>query len=559
MDPSETPVDRKIKCTFCKVKDFVTLRDPKVALPSITKFIPLVDETSWSFRYPVDEQDTVKSIIETAIRVSKIVLPLAMGEPDLDVDPELVVQYWIRKLQHVPFEIELRKPDAEDVVQLYPALINKLKALRKKLKSFPADQQTIESVVNVRFSKNWPTLMFKRWVPGDRKLRCICAEKPKDSIVHVACSRCDQLFHASCVFAPEEALGCDGKPWACPFCTINDGMEYPYAEIRSQLPGAYSLDTERLRADKFLSEHFGTPIFVDGPETIRRGLHYVTRLEPNILTSSNRPMIHLEVTTFYADAPVVPGSIGRAIERVGNGEVPPLDTANGDRSTRNDVAAQRPVASAIPKAAVASVEPGLAVRPRTSQELPRATSFRRDQAQARPPYTPGYAATPVYQPSSSQPYESTTSPGLAALQDRSSTPNSRIPLTLPRNEEEAVYRRMNGSESHRGNVWHRPEVARDPRQQPRMGDRNIRPVTAGDLPPPSASKIKIAVMAPRQMHQPRPQQQQQLQQPISDRGVAAPVGPAGPPSRGGLIQPLPPSQFTAQMHIPAFRTGVGQE
>lgn len=235
MDPSETPVDRKIKCTFCKVKDYLTLRDPKVVLPSITKFIPLIDENTWSFRYPVDEQDTVKSIIDTAVRVSKIVLPLALGEPDLGFDPELVVQYWIRKLQHVPFEIELRKGD--EVVQLYPALINKLKLLRKKIKPSTAHQQTMESLVNVRFNNGWPTLLFKRWVPGDRKLRCLCAEKPKDAIVHLACSRCDQLFHASCVAAPEEALGCDGKSWTCPFCTINDGLEYPYADVRSQLPG----------------------------------------------------------------------------------------------------------------------------------------------------------------------------------------------------------------------------------------------------------------------------------------------------------------------------------
>ena len=236
MEPTETPIDRKIKCTFCKVKDFLTLRDPKIALPSLTSFIPLVDESVWLFRYPVDEQDTIKSIIDTAVRISKIVLPLALGEPDVGVDPELVVQYWIRKLQHVPFEIELRKRDADDVIQLYPALINKLKLLRKKIKP-TADQQTIESLVKFRLDHAWPTLVFKRWLPGDKKLRCLCTEKPKDAIVHLACSRCDQLFHASCVAAPEEALGCDGQPWACPFCTINDGMEYAYADIRSQLPG----------------------------------------------------------------------------------------------------------------------------------------------------------------------------------------------------------------------------------------------------------------------------------------------------------------------------------
>lgn len=238
LGPSDSSSDRKIKCMYCKAKDFLTLRDPKVARPSISNFIPLIDEREWNFRFPVDEQDTVKSIIETAVRVSKIALPLALSDPDPEqADEELVVQYWIRKLQGVPFEIEVQRRDADHVVQLYPALINKLKLLRKKVKPPTADQQTMESLVNVRFRNGWPTLIFRRWLPGDRKLRCLCAEKPKDAFVHVACSRCDQLFHASCVSAPVEALGRDGKPWACPFCTINDGMEYPHAEVRSQLLG----------------------------------------------------------------------------------------------------------------------------------------------------------------------------------------------------------------------------------------------------------------------------------------------------------------------------------
>lgn len=240
IDPSDPSADKRIKCTYCRVKDYLTLRDPKVARPSIDKFVPLIDESEWTFKFPVDEQDTVKSIIETAVRVSKMALPLALAEPGPeDREEEMTVQHWIRKLHQVPFEIEIQRANSEEAVQLYPALIKKLTLLRKKIKPPTADQQTMESLVNVRFRNGWPTLIFRRWLPGDRKLRCLCAEKPRDSFVHLGCRRCDQLFHASCVSAPVEALGRDGRPWVCPFCAINDGMEYAYAEVRSQLQGMY--------------------------------------------------------------------------------------------------------------------------------------------------------------------------------------------------------------------------------------------------------------------------------------------------------------------------------
>lgn len=250
----------------------------------------------------------------------------------------------------------------------------------------------------------------------------------------------------------------------------------------------------------------------------------MTRLEPNYQPRSDRPMIHVEVTTFYADAPVVPGSIARAIERARNGEAP-VDGV--DHQARND---GRSLGDPRP---MVSVESAHAVRPHDRM------SSRREP-HVRPAYTPSHSGP--YTPSN-QPYESTTSPSLAALQDRSTTPSSRLPLTLPRSEEDAVYRRMNHSESSRANGWH-PEAARDPRQ-PRFQDRYM----PGDNPA-SVRNIK------RDNH-PRPQPVAQ----IAQRANIPHAGPAAPPTlpRSGLVQPLPPSQFTAQMHIPSFRTGVGQE
>ncbi|KAJ9120143.1 hypothetical protein QFC22_003042 [Naganishia vaughanmartiniae] len=318
LDPVETSTDKKIKCTFCKSRDIHNLRDSRTR-PSILRLVPLIDEEQWNFRFPVDEQDTVRSIVETAVRVAKIMLPLALSATNQDVKPaeeELVVQFWLKKLQHVPFEIEVERKD-EERIQVYPALINKLKSLRKKKKPIPVAAQSMESLVNTRFRNGWPTLIFRRWMPGDRTVRCLCRRKPADSFLRVTCGRCDQRFHASCVAAPAEALGCDGESWTCPFCAINDGMEYQYAEVRSQLPGQSFLPLD-LSAYAYscrtIVDHFGTQIFIDGPETIQRGLQYVTRLQSNRRGDADRQLIHLEVLTFYADEPVVPGSIARATQ-----------------------------------------------------------------------------------------------------------------------------------------------------------------------------------------------------------------------------------------------------
>lgn len=266
---------------------------------------------------------------------------------------------------------------------------------------------------------------------------------------------------------------------------------------------------------------------------------------------SDRPMIHLEITEFYADAPVIPGSIARAMESVRTGEVTARDTPQHDRSLQNDAAAWRPPSGSNPMSAAAPTETGHSNRTPLPQELPRSMSFRRDPPQTRPYYTPGHAPGSTYSQSVGQPYQITTSPSLAGLQDRSITPTSRLPLTLPRNEDEAVYRRMNHSERNRADSRQTPDIAAVPRQQQWIRDGNARHTPGGEMPLPLVRNIKIL---PRDNNQPRPQHMP----PQSNHLQAGPaVQPLLP--RAGLIQPLPPSQFTAQMHIPPYRAGVGQE
>lgn len=150
-------------------------------------------------------------------------------------------------------------------------------------------------------------------------------------------------------------------------------------------------------------DHFGTQIFIDGPETIRRGLQYVTRLESHHPRNTDRQVILLEVLTFYADEPVAPGSITRATQPAGN-----LD----DRLVQSSNA--RPFASTIPH------------RPSTSNSLLGATF-----SQSRP--------------SSGTPDSSSTrrdSPGRFGLPE--ATRSERVPArpgsrTLPSSQSERVY------------------------------------------------------------------------------------------------------------------------
>jgi hypothetical protein len=281
-------------------------------------------------------------------------------------------------------------------------------------------------------------------------------------------------------------LGRDGKPWACPFCTINDGMEYPYAEVRSQLQGESTLQISKHELI-WGSEHCGTPIYVDGPETIRRGLRYVTRMEPNL--PPNPRAINLEVLTFYADAPVVPGSIERAIERARAGQAVTAEGKVEDekiRDWREDDAV--------------AVEGGtrLASLVETSYAEAPSTLFRREtpaEASGSYPYS-ARLPTDTYRPASSA-GPSTYAP--VEPQDRPSSSSTRLPL---RTNDETVYRRMGWSTYNEGPTEPGMRISREgfyAGQHPRVVGEGL------------------------------------------ERGASL------------LVEPLPPSRFTAQMQIPPFR------
>lgn len=296
-----------------------------------------------------------------------------------------------------------------------------------------------------------------------------------------------------------------------------------------------------------LVEHFGTPIYVDGPETIRRGLRYVTRLEPRLPV--NRRAINLEVLTFYADGPVVPGSIGRAIERSRMGEMadptPPAAPGMRDSSDgppRDSMQWPGSSSESVPKSALSSLAE-TSYDARAVYEPTRTSRAAYSSLHGNGTYASRYG-TDTYRPSSS-----------AAAAVISST---RLPLTLGRNDDEAVYRRVTDSESREGGVvgWRRP-------LQPRglAGPWDAREESRTRVPSPSSVEMGGSLRLPRGYYAPPPPQQQQHQRPGDDYAPhhAAPtLPPAIMSERSSLVQPLPPSRFTSQMHIPPFR-GDGQE
>ena len=264
-------------------------------------------------------------------------------------------------------------------------------------------------------------------------------------------------------------------------------------------------------------------------------------------------MIHLEITEFYADLPVVPGSIARAIESARTGKATSTDEPRYDRLKPFDAATWRPLLLPNSKSTLAATETNHSSRMPIPQEPPRSMPFRRDPSHTRPSFTPGPAPGTLYSPSSVQAYESTTSASVPSLQNRAITPSSKLPLTLTRKEDEAVYRRMHHSERSRMDSRHTADATAIPRppQQQWMRGENARHLP-GDLPLPPVRNVKIL---PRDTDQPRPPHK------TAPRSLLPQAGPTGSTliSRAALVQPLPPSPFTAQMHIPPFRAGVGQE
>jgi hypothetical protein len=171
-------------------------------------------------------------------------------------------------------------------------------------------------------------------------------------------------------------------------------------------------------ACSLITDHFGTQIFIDGPETIQRGLQYVTRLEPHSYANTDRRVILLEVLTFYADEPVAPGSIARAKQPAG---------AIGDRLVQPPAA--RPFASTTSSRPSTSGSRFGATFPqaRPSSGTPDSSSAWRDS-----PGRFGIADT-----SSSDRVSLYPGPGRTPLSSRSERiypPSASASATLPRDE-----------------------------------------------------------------------------------------------------------------------------
>lgn len=211
-------------------------------------------------------------------------------------------------------------------------------------------------------------------------------------------------------------------------------------------------------------------------------------MEPNL--PPNPRAINLEVLTFYADAPVVPGSIERAIERARAGQVVAAEGKVEDetiRDWREDDAV--------------AVEGGtrLASLVETSYAEAPSTLFRREtpaEASGSYPYS-ARLPTDTYRPASSA-GPSTYAP--VETQDRPSSSSTRLPS---RTNDETVYRRMGWS------AYNEPPAESSTSMRiPREGFYAGQPRVVGEG---------------------------------LERGASL------------LVEPLPASRFTAQMQIPPFR------
>lgn len=242
----------------------------------------------------------------------------------------------------------------------------------------------------------------------------------------------------------------------------------------------------------------------------------MTRLEPNL--APNPRAINLEVLTFYADAPVVPGSIERAVERARAGQV-----AEGVQT--GDVAQVWEAGPDVVDGPVGGTT--LSSLAETSYREGPSTLFRRDtpteESSTRPTYP--YSArlsTDAYRPASSAGPGAYGANGAGETSDRpASAVSSRLPL---RNDDEAVYRRMGDSERAEG--WRRGRGG----WSAYHGEGTM-----------EAGGGSMGI--PREGFYARPMEEY----------VRHGEAPMLPERAALLVEPLPPSRFTSQMHIPPFR------
>ena len=305
--------------------------------PSLHELASLVSSHEWDFLILPTEFAAVEDTVELAFRYAERIFPFA-----------------------------------NPLSQAVPCKDTTLLAhLARKLFTFPLALDAVHTERNIRIIfEDWlhrrlHNAMFPQTKPRKGKLvlaaeapgefSCICRETPVDALITVACGRCGQGYHASCVRAPLEYVGEGSQRWLCVCCVAKGGKYYHRGvDVRVQSTGKSSFGlAERPIVCRYADEpdQLGTDIFIDYRSTIN--LYSMTLLTQ---TLAPRPdSILLECTGYVP--PVIPDDYDLSV----------IPNANGHTGARKrKLPTQDPSASPAP-----SQQPPMAI----SNGLPRPTAL----------------------------------------------------------------------------------------------------------------------------------------------------------------------------------------
>ena len=185
---------------------------------SANAFFKFADSNRYNFLFPPAEYGTLCSIIDIAVEFARVLVtvadPLDQAVPCRDFD---LLAHYARKMFNLPFtfDAENTKTHQRIVFELW---------LYKRMADAAHPSKP-------RMRPRKPRLVLKETQACEGDLKCVCLTPPFDELVTIHCTKCRQGFHASCVGAPTECLGPQGKVWRCPLCTVREAKKNQHGGV----------------------------------------------------------------------------------------------------------------------------------------------------------------------------------------------------------------------------------------------------------------------------------------------------------------------------------------
>lgn len=284
-------LEKPFRCAMCEKSSL----DDR---PSLVLFARMTDTNRYSFLFKPVEFSVLDQVVDRCVQYSRYLLRLTdpLGDAVPCRDYELLATQ-ARKLFNLPFVYNAENPATKTIINFEAWLYKRMSDARAPAKGQKRPRK--------------PKLVLVEAHEGER--HCICASPPADALVDIRCVKCSQIYHASCVKAPNECLGSEGKPWRCPCCTVKEAKRYQQGGIgiRVQMHGKQSAQHVQDRADILLIDRVGTNCFVDYRTTLNSYANSV--LEYNL----DRPDPTITLTCKSYIKPIIPdGFVPPSIDEV---------------------------------------------------------------------------------------------------------------------------------------------------------------------------------------------------------------------------------------------------